>query len=130
MRQNSAHRFVEAAADCLFGNLEVVPGPRASGAQLRKRLLGKTQRSSGISLEIGARPVALNRIALLGNMPIELDFGQRGCLGQIDLDAVAGGLDIADVHQAGKRRRPETRDGAAPGIERKIVTRALVLPAG
>ena len=52
--------------------------------------------------------------------------GSMARLGQIDLDAVAGGLDVADVHQAGQRRRPEARDRAAAGVERQMIAGALV----
>ena len=92
MRQDAAHRFVEAAADRFFGNLEVVPGPGAAGVQLCQRLLGKIEcGGSGVRLEVSASAIALNGIAPLGNLPLELDLGERSCLGQIDFHAVAGG---------------------------------------
>ena len=50
-------------------------------------------------------------------------------LRQVDLDAVAGGLDVSDVDQSGQRRRPETRDRPAAGIERQMIAGALVVPA-
>ena len=64
-----------------------------------------------------------------GNLPLELDLGQRRRLGQIHLHAVAGGLDIADVHQSGESRRPQASDRAAASIHGQMVARPLVEPA-
>ena len=43
----------------------------------------------------------------LRDLPFELDLGQRRRLRQVDLHAVPGRLDVADVHQSGERRGPE-----------------------
>ena len=40
-----------------------------------------------------------------------------------------GGLDVADVDDAGERGCPETRDRAAAGVERQMIAGALVEPA-
>ena len=61
----------------------------------------------------------------LRDLPLELDLRQHRRLRQIDLDAVAGGLDVADVHQARQRRGPQARDRAAAGVERQMVAGAL-----
>jgi hypothetical protein len=42
--------------------------------------------------------------------------------------AVAGGLNVAKVHNACQRRRPEARNGAAARVERKMITGPLVKP--
>ena len=49
--------------------------------------------------------------------------------GKIDFDAVAGGLDVADVHDARQCRGPEAGDRSATGVERQMVSGALVEPA-
>src|SRR5207302_6483216 len=56
-------------------------------------------------------------------------LGQQRGLGEVDLNAAAGRFDIADVYQAGERRRPETSDRSAAGIERQVVSGALIEPA-
>src|ERR1700733_9418136 len=69
MRQHATHCFVEAAANSLIRNREVVPGSGSSGMQLRQRLLGKVKRRRGcISLKIRASAVPLDRIAPLRNL--------------------------------------------------------------
>src|SRR3984957_9171769 len=129
MRQNSARRFVEAAANGFLRHLEIIPGLCTAGMQLRQRLLGKMKRARGcISLEISARPIPLDRVAPLWNLPLKLYLWFRHGLGQINLDALSGRLDIADVNKTCQRRRPETRDWAATGIKCQIVFRPLVIP--
>ena len=39
----------------------------------------------------------------------------------MDLDAVAGRLQVVGLDQAGERGRPEPSDGAASGVEREMV---------
>ena len=55
--------------------------------------------------------------------------GSISGLGQIDLDAVAGGLDVADIDQARQRRRPEPGNRAAAGVECQVVAGSRVEPA-
>ena len=38
-------------------------------------------------------------------------------------------LDVADVHQSGQSRGPETRDGSATSIQGKMIASPLVQPA-
>ncbi len=122
VREHAAHRLVEAAADRLVGHLELGPGLGPAGVQLLQRLLDEVERRRRrVGLEVGPRPVALDGVAPLGDLPLELDLGQRRRLGQVDLDALAGRLDVADVDQAGQRRRPEPGDRAAAGVERQVV---------
>ena len=52
--------------------------------------------------------------------------GSEVGLGQVDLDAVAGRLDVADVDQAGQRGGPEAGDRTAAGVERQMVAGPLV----
>src|ERR1700733_2143049 len=100
MGKNAAYRFVEAAGDGFVWNLEVGPGLGLAAVHFRQRLLGEIQRRCcRICLEVSASAIAFNRVAPLGNLPFELDFGQRDRLGQVNLYALAGGLDVADVHK-------------------------------
>jgi hypothetical protein len=83
MREHAAHRFVEAAADGFLRHLEVVPGLGAAGVQFRQRLLDKMQRGRRrIGLEVSAGAVALDGVAPLGNLPLELDSGEFAVLGR------------------------------------------------
>ncbi len=78
VRQHAAHRLVEAAADGLVGHLEVGPGPGPAGVQLLHRLLGEVEGAGrGVGLEVGAGPVALDGVAPLGDLPLELDLRQQ-----------------------------------------------------
>ena len=79
----------------------------------------------GVRLEVGAGPVALDGVAPLRDLPLELDRSLERGLGQVDLHAAAGGLHVADVDQAGQRRRPQPGERAAAGVEREVV-RAVV----
>ncbi len=130
MREHTAHGFVETAADGFFRHFERRESLGASGMELLHRLLDTVEADRRrISLEIGAGAIALDGVAPLGNFPFEFDFGLQGCLGQPDFDAVASGLDVADVHQFGEGRCPETGDGTAAGVERQMIAGALVEPA-
>src|SRR5579863_4793501 len=42
---------------------------------------------------------------------------------------MSGGLDVADVDDTSERSGPEARDRSAAGVESKVVTGALVVPA-
>src|SRR5271165_5174553 len=130
VRKNAAHRFVEAAADGLLWNLELSPGFGVSRMQFRQRLFHKVQSSaSRVDLEVRPCTVAFDGIAPLGNLPLELNLRQRSSLRQIHLDAVAGGLDVADVDQPSQRGGPEAGDGAASGIHRQMIASSLIEPA-
>ena len=74
VREHAAHRLGEAAADALVGHLELLPGLGAPGPDLDQRLLGEVQRAGrGVGLEVGAGPVALDGVAPLRDLPLELD---------------------------------------------------------
>ncbi len=72
-----------------FRNLEIGPGFGAAGMQFGQRLFDEVQRGAGrVHLEVGARAVAFDGIAPLGNLPFEFDLGERRGLGQINFHAV------------------------------------------
>ena len=81
-----------------------------------------------IRLEIRPRAIAFDGIAPLGNLPLELRFGEKRSLRQIDFHAVASCFDVADVDEARERGRPESGDWAASGIERQVISSPLVVP--
>ena len=106
--EHAAHRLGEAAADPLVGHLETFPRLGASGPDLDQRLLGEMQSGRRrVGLEVGAGPVPLDGVAPLGDLPLEADLGLEGRAGQVDLDAVAGRLHVADVDQPGQGGRPQ-----------------------
>ena len=51
----------------------------------------------------------------------KLTSGLSAVRGQVDLHAVAGRLDVADVDQARQRRRPQTGDRTAAGVQGQVV---------
>ena len=70
--------------------------------KLGERLFDKMQRRrGGVGLEIGPRPVSLDGVAPLRDLPLEFRLRFGRCPGQVDLDAVAGRLDVADIDLAG-----------------------------
>src|SRR5947208_58789 len=108
IREDAAHRLVEAAADGLVGHGKLGPDLRAPGVQFGQRLLGEVQgRRRRIGLEVATGAVALDGIAPARDVPLQFHFRLEGRLRQVNLDAVAGGLDVADVHQAGQGGGPE-----------------------
>ena len=112
------------------GTCERRPRLGPAGVQLGQRLLDEVERRSRrVRLEVGPRAVALDGVAPLRDLPLELHLRQRRRLRQVDLHAVAGGLDVADVHQARERRRPEPRERPAAGVERQVIAGPLVEPA-
>src|SRR5580704_863852 len=129
MRQHAADSFVEAAADGLFRHFEFGPGLGAAGMELFQGFLHEVQgTASGIHLEVRARAIAFNGIAPLGDLPFKLDLGQGSGLRQIHLDARSGGLDVADIDQAGQSGGPEARDRATASVECEMVAGPLVEP--
>src|SRR5258708_5103734 len=95
---------------------------RPSSPPPRTSRLGRRR---GVGLDVRTGPAAFDGIAPRGDLPLNLHVGQRGRLRQVDLDALPGGLDVADVHQAGQGRGPEAGDRAAAGVERKVLLRPL-----
>ena len=126
--EHAADGLGEAAADALVGHLELLPGLGPAGPDLDQRLLGEVQRAGrGVGLEVGPGPVALDRVAPLRDLPLEADRALERGLRQVDLHAGAGGLDVADVDQAGQRRRPQPGQRAAAGVQGQVVL--AVVPA-
>src|ERR1700753_2299915 len=100
MGKYATNRLVEPAANRFLGNLEVSPGGGAAGIQLSECLFYEVEGSrSSVCLEGSERPIPLERVAPLRNLPLEGGFRQQGRLGKIDLYAMAGSLYIADVDQ-------------------------------
>src|ERR1700729_3692104 len=77
MREYAAYGLMEATADGFVGHFEFRPGSSATGMQLLQRLFGEVQSGGrGISLEVGARAIALDGVTPLRYLPLELDLGQ------------------------------------------------------
>src|SRR5437763_1943909 len=86
----------------------------------------------GVSLEIRPGPIAFDRVAPLRYLPLQLYFRLHCRLGQVDLHAVSGRFDVADVHLARERRGPEAGDWTTTGIQREVFVVTLftlVIPA-
>src|SRR4051794_3269331 len=72
--EHAADGLGEADADALVGHLEGFPRLRVPGTELHQRLLGEVQRAGGgVGLEVGARPVALDRVAPARDLPLQAD---------------------------------------------------------
>src|SRR5712691_2499089 len=135
VREHAADRLGEAAAERVLGHVEGLPRLGPPGPDLGEGLLDEVQRDpGGVGLEVGPGPVPLDRVgqrlALLVHRDLPLEGGFRPGHGprQVDLHAVAGGLHVAAVDQAGQRGHPQPGDGTAAGVERQEVR--PVEPAG
>src|SRR5919206_2479911 len=113
---------MEAATDRLVGHLEVLEDFGISTTQELESSIQEVERHRRrVGYEVDPRPIPLDGVGPLRHVPLELHLG-RGCgLGQVDLDAVAGGLDVADVDSTRERRGPEPGYRPAAGIERQVV---------
>ena len=130
VRKHAAHRFMEAASNRILRHPEVPeclgitamqlhPSPaRRNKAQPPLNKLGNTFGHGHVQSRCSTSESS-TRIRSLA----------AGRLRQVDFYAAARRLDITDIDQSGQCGRPETRDRAAAGIERKIIARALVVPA-
>src|SRR5262249_19571777 len=99
MRQHATDGLMEPAGDGFVGDLELRPGFGAAGMNFLQALLYKVQRAGRrVGLEISPRPVALDGVAPLWNLPLEFGFTFAGGLGQVDLHTLAGSLDISNIH--------------------------------
>src|ERR1700730_13277579 len=118
VRKRPAHGLVETATDGIPWYREVVPCPGVAGWNPSQRLVHKVQRDSrSIGLEVGAGAVALDGIAPLRNLPLELYRRLRGGFGQGDLDTVASCLDQArQMYNTGQSGCPQASDGAATSV--------------
>src|SRR6516164_5657752 len=128
VRQHPAHRLGEPATVRFVGDAERLPRLGAPGPDLGQRLLGEVQRARRrVGLEVGAGPVALDRVGqrrtvlIGGHLPLERHLGPADRAGQVDQHAVAGGLDIAEVDKPAERRRPEPGNRAAAGVRGQVV---------
>ena len=117
-------------ADGLVGHLEVVPALRAAGPHLLERPLEVVERDQRrVGLVVGAGAVALDRVRLLRDLPLELHLGHVRRARQHHLDAVPGRLEVAEVDEAGLRRAPLARERAAAGVAADVRVGALVVHA-
>src|ERR1700694_5510086 len=84
----------------------------------------------GVGLEVSARAVTLDGVTPLRHLPLKLYLGLRGGLGQPNLDAAPGGLDVAThVNDAGQGMRPRAGRLPAAGVQRQVLTGAFIIPA-
>src|SRR5260370_25125450 len=106
MREYAANRLSEAATDGFLRDVKLVPGLGPSGAHFRETFLQKVERARrGISLEIGARAIALERVRPLRNLPLQTHRTFRGRPRQVDFNAPPGGFDITHIDHPAERRR-------------------------
>ena len=88
VREHAAHRLVEAAADRVVRDVEVLERLRPPGADLLERLVEEVERAArGVGDEVDPRAVALDRVGPLRDLPLEVDLGRVRRLGQRDLHA-------------------------------------------
>src|ERR1700728_2497421 len=130
VREHATDGFVKPASDSAFGNLKVCPSFRPAGMQFFQSLFHEIQSGSRrVGLEVSARAITLDCVTPLWNFPLEFDLRKGRSFWQIYFHAVAGGLNVTDVHDASERRSPESRDWSASGVQCQMVSRALVEPA-
>src|ERR1700722_16284488 len=76
VRQNAAHGFMESAANRFVRYLELAPRLRAPGMELGQCLFDEIiGGGTRVDLKVGTGPIALDRVAPLGNLPLELSLG-------------------------------------------------------
>src|SRR5262249_57030156 len=120
MRRAPAPRLVESASDRIVRHGKGAGRARASGVRLVERALGEVERrGGGVRLEVRSRPVALERVAPRGNLPLERDLGKRRGSGKRDRYAPARGANVAHVDAPGERGDPQAGERAAPAVERE-----------
>src|SRR6266478_8035088 len=131
VREQTAHRFVEPATDRLLRDLEIGPGARAPGMDLRAPALEKVERSRRrIRLEVAARAIALQGVGPARDLPLQLGLGEVGGLRQADAYALSRRFHPTKVHLAGERGDPEARERSAAAVEGKVLPGPAVEPAG
>src|SRR5262249_37668981 len=82
MRKHAPHRLGKATADGVLGYLERLPRLGVPGSLLLQRLLDEMQRPTrGVRLKISARPITLDGIAPLWDLPFKRHFGLGRRLG-------------------------------------------------
>ena len=73
VRKDATHCLMESASNRVLRYLELSPSFGFSGVQILHGSLSEIQRcGGGISLEVSTGAVALDSIAPLGNLPLEL----------------------------------------------------------
>ena len=117
MRQHPPGRLVEATGHRFVGHLEVGPGLGPSRSDLAQRPLQVVESDQRrVGLVVGPGPVALDRVGLLRDLPLQLHLGLGGGPRQDHLDARPRRLRVAEVDQPGFRRHPLPGEGAAAGV--------------
>src|SRR6476646_2005034 len=128
--EHAAGSLVEAAADGALGHLELVPALGAAGLYLLHRPLQIVQRDQRrVGLVVGAGAVALDRVRLLRHLPLQLHLRHVGRARQHHLQRVPGGLDVAEVDDAGLGGTPLAGERAAAGVAADVRIGALVIDA-
>ena len=98
VRKDAANGFMESTADGFVGNFEWRKGGRASGVHFFHRFIKEMKGATrGVSLEIGASPVAFDCVAPLRYFPFKLDFAFERRFRQPDLHALPSRFDVANV---------------------------------
>ena len=78
---------------------------------------------------VGPRAVALDRVGLLRDLPLQLHLGHEAGLGQRHQQRAAGRLEHRQVDEAGLGRHPLARERAAAGVAGDVAVGALVVDA-
>ena len=131
VREHAAHRLVEAAADRLVGDVEVLEDLRAAPRGPR-RTPGRGSAAPSPPRRRRSRSApgrARSRSTTAGSSTRASAPAVSGVLGRLISTLVARGVDVRRVDLVGQRRRPQARERAAAGVERQVVARALVVPA-
>ena len=128
--EHAAGGLVEAAADRAVRNGELVPALRPPRLDLLHRPLEAVQRDQrAVGLVVGPGAVALDRVGLLRDLPLELHLGHVGRARQHHLDRVPGRLGVAEVDQTGLGGAPLARERTAARVAADVRVGALVVDA-
>ena len=129
VRQDAADGLGKAAANTFVRDLEGLPGLGLARTYVGEGLLDEVESGGGgVGLEVRPRPVPLDRVGPLRDLPLEGDLGLEGRLREMDLDAVPGCLQVIGVDKSREGSRPQAGERAATGVESKVV--CTVEPAG
>src|SRR5437764_10973306 len=111
---------METAGDGFLGHAEVSEGVGAARIHILQSLLREVECGRcRVGLEVGARPISLQRIGPLWDSPFELRFGKVGRSGKPDGKFAATGRDRAESSGAGERSRPEACERSTAGVQGK-----------
>src|SRR6185295_3436726 len=103
------------------------PALGPSRAHLGERLFEIVEPDEGrVGLVVRAGAVALDRVAPLRDLPLELRLGQARGARQGHLDAVPRRLEVAEVDEPRLRRHPLAGERSAARVAGDMAARALV----